>query len=531
MTRTHPFVLRLPATLALLFATGLGVGIACKSDVVNDEQCFYFEGNATCAERHGDALPYCGTFCVGKDGNPSSPNVDGCVDWLPPEGCYSPCGGEQDVAEDASCLDVAGTESESGSSSVSATASGTMTGEPTTDAESGSGTDTGSSSSSDSGPVGCKDSSECTEVGAPVCVNAECSACGQASDSDAACASKDAGSPVCDEESGACVECTPSNSAVCVDGTPVCDVAGLECRACAEHAECGDACEYGSGECFDEEGGDCWVELVGGGSIQGAIDGVADGGRCTIVLQENGATDFNESFTVDSGKRIALVALTNEVVVLGVSGATLGVSGGAEVYVRGLLFRGNPGGPGMMVSGADSRLYVDDTRVVGNNGGGIMVEMGGYLQLRNSIVGGNGGGGTPTSTGVRVVNGDADIIASTVAGNNATVNDSLQCVMNANVTVRNSILVGANAPSVSCPGLVATYSAFDQAVPNNENVGPLDIVWFEAVPTDFTLTPAGFAEFADIARWTTGDPPLDIEGTPRAGADGVMEQAGADVAP
>jgi len=46
----------------------LGNGIACKKVLFNEDQCFYFEGNATCAERHGDALPYCGSFCVGKDG-------------------------------------------------------------------------------------------------------------------------------------------------------------------------------------------------------------------------------------------------------------------------------------------------------------------------------------------------------------------------------------------------------------------------------------------------------------------------------
>ena len=82
--------------------------------------------------------------------NPGSPELDGCVDWMPPEGCYSPCGGERDVSEDASCLDVAGTET--GTGSESGTVSGTMTVEPSTESESSGGSETSVATGTETGP-------------------------------------------------------------------------------------------------------------------------------------------------------------------------------------------------------------------------------------------------------------------------------------------------------------------------------------------------------------------------------------------
>ncbi len=61
-------------------------------------------------------------------------------------------------------------------------------------------------------------------------------------------------------------------------------------------------------------------------------------------------------------------------------------------------------------------------------------------------------------------------------------------------------------------------------------MGDTDPMWFNMPGSgDFRLSLAGAAIFNDIARWTTGDPLVDIEGDPRAGVDGTMEHAGADI--
>jgi hypothetical protein len=545
---TIPFaastVVRRPAQLGLVLAagvTGLLAGVACKTTNINEEHCARNDGNQTCAERYGDALPYCATTCDGKSPEyPISPNGDGCVDWSPPDGCYSPCGGEQDVTEDDSCLDVAGTESSSMTVTDGPTTNATTMGtEPTTDDPSSTqgpttATDTdtqGTDTDTDTGPTGCVDNSECTDPNAPLCLEQLCVPCGEAPDPDAACAEVDSATPACGA-SGACVQCTDTNPIACDGTSPVCDTQAQTCRGCAEHDECGEtACAFATGECFPE---DCILEVPGDhASLEAAINAVPDDGFCVIRLSENGGTDYvDTTVVIDGGKRIAFLnAGGSQIIIQGTGDPTFTVSDASEVYLHRLRVSGNGSDLGLQVSGNNSSLDLDRTEVVDNNGGGIAVAAGAYLRLRNSIVGGD----SSNVDAVGVANGDAEILSSTLfAGfGNAT---ALGCGLAGSATVRNSILVAnTSSPELDCADATVTYSALESLPPGEGNVDVGDVDaddngWFvNVISANFRLSPAGAAIFNDIARWTTGDPLVDIDGEPRAGVDGTMEHAGADI--
>ncbi len=93
--------------------TGLMIGMlapSCAKSRINDDHCWYANGDATCQELYGGALPYCS-----YDQNDCGVfSASGCVAELPPLGeCYSPCGGGMSLVEDSSCVGVAEEGSES----------------------------------------------------------------------------------------------------------------------------------------------------------------------------------------------------------------------------------------------------------------------------------------------------------------------------------------------------------------------------------------------------------------------------------
>jgi hypothetical protein len=109
------------------------------------------------------------------------------------------------------------------------------------------------------------------------------------------------------------------------------------------------------------------------------------------------------------------------------------------------------------------------------------------------------------------------------------------------VAVRNAILVtrgGTPPDEVACPAADITYSATEGVVVGEGNVAvgmfpggsPED--WFSNYAAgNFALQNDGLTLFADVAQWTTGDPPIDIDGDPRPAVDGTPDYAGADIPP
>jgi len=491
-----------------LFLVGLLGGLSCKTTIENLEHCYYKSGNDTCADRYDGELPYCATTCAGKGDNPGSPHDDGCVDWVPDEGCYSPCGGENDVADDAMCLGVADTGSTSMTDATTTTMT-TTTIDPT-------------SETGDTTPPACKSSDECTSPDAPICVDDECRPCGDAASPDAGCALRDPALPVCGD-SGACVQCSEDSTAQCTGTTPVCDAAGT-CIGCTRHDQCADACAIATGECFPDT---CIRDVPNEHpTVQAALDGV-DGAEFCVIRVRN---DVTGSIVLDGATTRAIVYFGGGSVFSLVGSAntrTLRVLNDAVVYVDGVRFEGND--VGAIDVSLQGVLYLDRVEVVGNAGDGIRVLTGAYMQMRNSIVAGNGDGSADTP-GVQVYNAAADILYSTIADNDGMDVDTLDCV-GSDVTVRNSILMGAAAQSIGCDATI-TFSAVDENVAGTGNVdlGSLSLEWFTNAPDlNFHLSDMGVDAFADIARWIEGDPPGDIDDDDRVAVDGASEPAGADV--
>jgi hypothetical protein len=394
---------------------------------------------------------------------------------------------------------------------------------PTTDSD----TDTqGTDTDTDTGPTGCVDNSECTDPDAPLCLEQLCVPCGEAPDPDAACAEVDSATPACGA-SGACVQCTDTNPIACDGTSPVCDTQAQTCRGCAEHDECGEtACAFATGECFPD---DCILEVPGDhASLEAAINAVPDDGFCVIRLSENGGTDYvDTTVVIDGGKRIAFLnAGGSQIIIQGTGDPTFTVSDASEVYLHRLRVSGNGSDLGLQVSGNNSSLDLDRTEVVDNNGGGIAVAAGAYLRLRNSIVGGNG-----AAAAVSVASGIADILAATLVGPGIN-GRALSCGVAGSATARNSLFFGEDDnDEVNCADLDVTYSASEQALAGtgNESVELTDTSFQTFPSANFHLSLGGAALLDDIARWTTGDPLVDIDGDPRAGVDGTMEHAGADI--
>lgn len=493
---------------------------ACYVERTKVEHCAQQDGDAYCLRKYGAEATFCarGICDEGKH--------DGCGPVRPSsDACYSPCGGAMSLADDPDCEGVA--EGSSSSDTVTTDVTSEPTGGPTTmGSMSASGSETESVGTTTTGG-GCEDSSECTDPLAPICGATMCVPCL----ADDECLAKGPGAPVCADD-GRCVACTPSNIGACEGTTPVCDAAVNECVGCGFHEQCpASACDIATGACFEE---DCVVEVDGdgGAEYEDIQDAIVDG--CVVIVHElNAGLSYQESLDVD-GLQVALLAAPDEEpIVQGTGGPpSLSVTGGSVAYVQGLTFSGNTMGAGVSVNGAN--LYLDRTEVIGNPGGGVLLENSAIGRLRNSFVEGD------FDVPVMTVNAStANVLYSTLGGSGGA-SASLNCIDPLAVTVRNSILISrADAASdLLCPEAAMTYSATEALVPGTGNVavGPLDMtdatMWFAGYNNgNFGLTAAGEATFADIALWVVGDPPTDIDGDPRPTEDATPDVAGAEVLP
>lgn len=356
----------------------------------------------------------------------------------------------------------------------------------------------------------------------------ECVPCGDFENPDAACAESFPERPVCDVDSGLCVQCSADNASACSDTTPVCSAG--ECIGCSFHDQCPDtACDISTGACFDDA---CVREVDGdGGETYSALaPALADG--CVVVLHErNGDVPYTESVDLDGIKIAILSADGEDPQIQGVGGSpTVHVGVGSTAYLVGMRLRGNTGAEGLSIE--DGVAYLDDSQIVQNAGGGV-VGTGGELHARNSFVGGNGGNGFSPTTGLSLDDVDVDLSYVTVAFNEGDGADSFQCTATTG-TLRNSIVLGSDPASFDCPGVSADHTAFDDVIAGsgNEDVSPASGAWFVNPVSDFHVTVSGSTIFSAIAEWTTGDPAADIDGTDaRPNSDGAPDVAGADVLP
>ena len=367
------------------------------------------------------------------------------------------------------------------------------------------------------------------------------------------CGGLDLLTPACDDVAGSCVGCDGVAHAVCGDATPVCGATG-GCVACTAHDECPDsACHLGpddplQGHCFAPEE-TIWIDnqaaCPGVGtmeepacSLRDVTDTFVPGESWAIRLV--GGMPYAERSIITGDITVAIVGEGSPEVtgVVGQQAATFIFDDGVTAYMSGVRINGNPLTHGIMCN--FSSVYAEDIEVrdnggwgifdfdpctldlnraviVSNDDGGVRLNEG-QLTLHNSTVALNGLGGF--STGVRVEDGNVDILYSTIAGNDGLGDDSLECTA-ATGTLRNSIVMGADATSISldCFPLIMEHNALDSANfagGTNVEVGAYDPILFNNPgQADFRLSAPPLTPFGDVALWLDGDPELDADGTAR----------------
>jgi len=513
---------------ALLLPSAFAIGLALSACLVtrtspNADHCARADGDATCAERYGEARPHC-TLPYTSEDIPCTPDdgeeTYGCVVERPQlDACYVPCGGDMDVTQDDSCLEGSETETET------------------------TGTETSETETSETGPEPCEGPEDCESAEAPFCddLSGECVGCEGVMDPDGACAELDAGVPLCVEN--ACVQCTGEQDAACGDLTPICDVETNTCIGCSGHDECPEsACNIAEGNCFDPAS----VVHVDGTTPCADGDGteqdpycdlgealIAVPGESLIVLHPMLSNPFSyvEANTISS--IVAIFGANGEVMptVQGAGSiAALTVPGSGQLFLAGIQLSGAQlEAPGIRVNG---QAWIEKSRIVNNSGGGIVVDNGGSLFLENSFVGGN----VDDVDAILVVDGSAQINYSTLAGGGdlEETASALSCTPGSSVSVRNSILVAVSAgPELVCDDATVTDSALEGSLGDNLELGELVPGWFASYALgDFSLVGGMYPPAIEMAAtWLDGDPATDIEGDARPTTDGMPDFAGADRIP
>lgn len=524
--------------LVLVLVAPLGCKDGGSGDGEPREHCSDLQGDFTCLSLYSNR-PYC-SLCEAND--------NGCQ-MLPPAPICSP---------------DAGTSTSDGDGSTAASSSSGPAETTLVLDDTGQDSTTGEPPCAMEGQVdpGC----QALDPARPYCIDGACTGC-EAAGGDAFCLDRDVLTPACAAADGDCVGCGSADHPVCVDAAPVCDASG-GCLACAAHDQCPTgACHLGSddpllGHCFLPD------EVIYVDNEAAACPGLGteDQPLCSLtaaaaliepgdarVLQVSGGTPYLERAQFTGMLTVAIVGEGTPVIRGNPAqqAASLIFEDGAIAYVRGVDLDGNS-----MTHGAScsfGSLRIEDSRmrnndgwglfdfdpcvvelervvVAGNEDGGIRVS-GGELSLHDVSVAVNGIGAS--SSGVRLLGGvAADILYSTIAGNNGSGFDSIECT-GATGTLRNNIIVGTNAPSIAldCFPLMMSYNAMDAnnfASGTNVAVGPYNAAYFSSpAQGDMTLSAPPLTPYGDVALWVEGDPLLDIEGTPRP-TDGTLGYAGVD---
>lgn len=502
-------------TINLGFLVGLAVGVTGCTDVkteANSSHCAQQDGDATCVQKTNGARPYCA-----KCGDGSGVN-DGCVADVPTDlECYSPCGGMQSFDENSSCVEV---------------------GEEGGDGD-GDGDGDGGDGDGDGESMACSGPTDCADEAAPFCNpdSGLCVACDEMADGDGSCANLDAEMPVCAD--GVCAQCDEGKDAACMDDTPICKVDTNACVACIEHEHCSEdsACNLDMNTCIEAN----IVHVDGSDGVACDLrDGTEPLPYCKLgdALSENPAealiflhaeamgAAYQEKITINEGM-IVIIGVPdadgNRPILQGVQDEpALSVGESGMLSLRNVQISKSDG-EGLRVMG---KAWVEQSLVIGNDGGGIVVD-GGALIVENSFVGGD----KKSVFAVDVLSGSAMMTYVTLAAGD-DMSAALHCDDGTTTVVRNSLLVAETTElELACPGAQVSGSALEQMFADNEVLGEMNIDWFEDYGgQDYHLTTDAPEAIHTAATWKTGDPTIDIDGEPRpVTEDGSQDFAGADV--
>lgn len=390
---------------------------------------------------------------------------------------------------------------------------------------SGSSGDSEDSAASTSGGA-CSVDQDCDDPLAPVCVSGECLGCDQAETPEAACSTIDPAKPLCGAD-GACAQCSAADTTACVGETPICDAATSRCMGCTTHEQCPEtACDLETGACFSD---DCRIYVHPGfgehQNVGSALDDVAAGESCVIIveaLDEGAELDVEEPATLEitDDRRIALIGdywvtpsrlhANEEVLVNVASGGVLYIADLRleQAYYNTILVE-------------DGTVHLDRAQVTSYDVALRATHPEARVRLRNSTFYGDNGTLTVEDGAVEAT--FVSLLSSGMA---------LSCGASAAVTVRNSLLLDfwSDGTAVDCSAAEISYSALGVPYPGegNQSLGSPQPEWFVTASLDHHLSGDHPALLEVTARWTTGDPLVDLDGDARPARDGEMTFAGAD---
>ncbi len=424
---------------------------------------------------------------------------------------------------------------------------------------------------------------EACDPATPFCSGGECVSCFDLANGDEACAGQSEDTPVCEQNSATCVECTPDAADKCSGATPICDELSFTCDKCTEHQQCGaTACNLEAGICFpddsvlyvDKNFADCDNSDGSEGApfcaIQLAIDHavtVNPLGSWTIWIAP-GVYSQDVLETPGMGIKLALLGAGGGQVTVESSNndqnaANFAVMTGDTVYMRNFNLSNHDTYHGFRCESGVA--WIDDSRFNDNEQHGIY-SIDCTLYMRRSVVYSNKSGGvvihgtngmddpvsrietsfitengSPQATfgGLQVAdNHNLDISYSSVLVNitNGGVS-SLQCVNAGAVNIRNSLVIALAGQSFDCEGVVINNSAVDELVDagmNNIMATAADVdAWFSYMNPGIYNAEAMVGDepspLTDLALWIEGDPRTDFNGDLRPMTDGSPTFPGADI--
>jgi hypothetical protein len=508
---------RLVVTLIAGFAFGVVLPGLQGCVEPNPDHCVNNRGDDYCAQRHPDwPNAYCSdNSCVDEI------TTDGCQQEIP-LGCWF-CAGKDDPDDDVpECSDMA--EGDGDGDGDMGDGDGDGVGD---DDGAGNGDGDGEGDMPCTGPEDCTspDARFC-DVSSGTCVN-----CAGTSEPDESCAGFDGAAPVC--LAGECVACAEGKTDACTGITPVCDTGANVCVGCSNHDQCSDtACNFAAGNCLDPAN---IIHVAG--SDEECDDDDDDAGSeatpfCTIsaalinspvepliILHElNGDAPYVEHNVVMI--TAALFGADGELPRLeGLDGnPALTVAAQGKLIIRNVQLSGSPDF-GLVINGGDA--WIDRSRIVNNDDGGISLDNGGSLVLTNSFV-----GGIQSKPMLNLVEGQFQVLYSTLGGGYSD-SRALVCAegTGSGSSVRNSIIVSYSEESeYDCDAaqIDASFTETETAFDDNSN-------WFiDYDDGDFHLDANNYPPaIATTAIWAPGDPTTDIDGDLRptgpdfAGADRV----------
>lgn len=409
------------------------------------------------------------------------------------------------------------------------------------------------------------DDGQCPEPDAPYCIDGE--SCGDCTQLQGSCADVNEATPVCNADTGLCVECLPEEFGACSDeAESVCNAYTNTCSGCFEHEQCASgACDLENGTCFDDNV--VWVQKRVDCTGE---DGSEENPYCDLAnaIDEEAIVETEIIFKV---KHTPMQQHTSQILIVGAyrlaiigqetdkdnypeigSNAAqprLDVKSGANVFVSRMKFTDSlSASTAIDCDSIGTDLWLDQT-VLRNNQRPLTINDGCTVDLRRSDVSNN-------ENGIVNSSGSLDISNTFITHNHnegyTNKDPALALHGLGNTTVVYSMILdspGIGASAVNCPG------ASDVLIRNSVVLGPIDDLhplfggcntvesknWSgdepDSLSDNFVRESMDYGvyvaqedgpDIVDLAEWKVGDPFTDFSGDVRPFVDGSPDYAGAD---